>query len=139
VSIVYIRSASVESIADYTQACSEEDYTPCTISATDTPYHIDGPSHNNLQHAIIQRTSFLSLLSHPAPLTISKSTVLLYFLAIFVPFVAVFLRRGCKADLFINVLLCILGWIPGIIHAWYIISQMERNPKSMGRPDGRRY
>jgi uncharacterized membrane protein YqaE (UPF0057 family) len=68
-----------------------------------------------------------------------QSTILLYFLAIWLPFIPVFLRRGCRADLFINVMLCFLGWIPGIIHAWYIISQTERNPNSMGRPDGKRY
>ncbi|KAF2686300.1 hypothetical protein K458DRAFT_335735 [Lentithecium fluviatile CBS 122367] len=69
----------------------------------------------------------------------STGTVLLYFLAIWIPFLPVLLRRGCSADFLINVLLCCLGWIPGVIHAWYIISQTERHPDSMGRPDGKRY
>lgn len=34
---------------------------------------------------------------------------------------AVFLKRGCGADLLINIGLTILGWIPGLIHAWWII------------------
>ncbi|KAK1927552.1 putative cation transport-related protein [Papiliotrema laurentii] len=35
--------------------------------------------------------------------------------------IGVFLERGCGADLLINILLTILGYIPGIIHALYII------------------
>lgn len=35
--------------------------------------------------------------------------------------VGVFLKRGCGADILINILLCILGWLPGVIHAWWII------------------
>ena len=56
----------------------------------------------------------------------STSDVLLYFLALFIPPVPVFLKRGCGADVLINVCLWILGWIPGVIHAWYIISRNER-------------
>ncbi|KAH9419239.1 plasma membrane proteolipid Pmp3 [Dermatophagoides pteronyssinus] len=33
----------------------------------------------------------------------------------------VFCERGCGADLLINIALTILGYIPGIIHAIYII------------------
>ncbi|PPQ67752.1 hypothetical protein CVT26_007039 [Gymnopilus dilepis] len=76
------------------------------------------------------------------------SDVLLYFLAIFIPPLAVFMKRGCTAallewsllwlgqegacadgcgstDFWINICLWILGWIPGVIHAWYIISRSE--------------
>ncbi|KAH7113727.1 hypothetical protein B0J11DRAFT_138715 [Dendryphion nanum] len=62
----------------------------------------------------------------------STSNVLLYFIAIWLPFVPVFIKRGCGADLLINICLDILGWIPGVIHAWYIISQNEvvRRPAS---------
>ncbi|WVR07756.1 hypothetical protein IAU60_004799 [Kwoniella sp. DSM 27419] len=55
----------------------------------------------------------------------STSDVLLYFLAIFVPPLSVFLKTGCGSALLINILLWILGWIPGVIHAWYIISKYE--------------
>jgi uncharacterized membrane protein YqaE (UPF0057 family) len=41
--------------------------------------------------------------------------VCLYFLAIFLPPLAVFFKRGCTADFLINILLSILGWIPGVI------------------------
>ncbi|KAK7693623.1 plasma membrane proteolipid Pmp3 [Cerrena zonata] len=43
------------------------------------------------------------------------------FFAIFIPPLGVFLERGCGSDLLINILLTILGYIPGIIHALYII------------------
>ncbi|KAL6703813.1 hypothetical protein ACN47E_009032 [Coniothyrium glycines] len=69
----------------------------------------------------------------------STSSILLYFLAIWLPFLPVIMRRGCSADVLINLLLCVLGWIPGIIHAWYIISKTEVHPGSLGRADGRRY
>ena len=58
--------------------------------------------------------------------TSSTSDVLLYFIALFIPPVPVFLKRGCGADILINICLWILGWIPGVIHAWYIISRNER-------------
>ncbi|KAJ3729566.1 UPF0057-domain-containing protein [Lentinula raphanica] len=55
----------------------------------------------------------------------SNYDVFLYFLAILLPPVAVLLKRGCAADFWINICLSILGYIPGIIHAWYIISKSE--------------
>jgi uncharacterized membrane protein YqaE (UPF0057 family) len=42
-------------------------------------------------------------------------------LAFILPPLGVFLERGCGVDFLINVGLTILGWIPGIIHAIYII------------------
>jgi uncharacterized membrane protein YqaE (UPF0057 family) len=70
------------------------------------------------------------------------SDIIKIIFAIFIPPVGVFLERGCNADFFINILLTILGYgfaisrmsptkkpqlrdafsyIPGIIHALYII------------------
>jgi len=37
-----------------------------------------------------------------------------------VPPVGVFLVAGCGADLFINIALTVLGYIPGHIHAFYV-------------------
>ncbi|KAI6132621.1 hypothetical protein EDD16DRAFT_1533639 [Pisolithus croceorrhizus] len=60
------------------------------------------------------------------PTTVSPTRdVLLYFLAIFVPPLVVFFKRGCTADFWINICLWILGWIPGVLHAWYIVSRSE--------------
>ncbi|ETI25724.1 hypothetical protein G647_02498, partial [Cladophialophora carrionii CBS 160.54] len=44
-----------------------------------------------------------------------QSDVLLYFLALFLPPLAVFLKTGCDSNFLINILLSILGWIPGVI------------------------
>ena len=61
----------------------------------------------------------------------SGSDVLLYFLAIFIPPVAVLLKRGCGADLLINIVLTILCWLPGVIHAWWVISKYERRSRAV--------
>ncbi|KZT66131.1 UPF0057-domain-containing protein [Daedalea quercina L-15889] len=50
------------------------------------------------------------------------SNFLLFILALLLPPVAVFLKVGLRADFWINVLLTILGWIPGILHAWWVIA-----------------
>ncbi|KAI1133179.1 hypothetical protein F5Y10DRAFT_229576 [Nemania abortiva] len=45
-------------------------------------------------------------------------------IAILFPPLAVWVKCGlCSADSVINILLCILGYIPGLIHAWYIIAK----------------
>ncbi|EUC33038.1 hypothetical protein COCMIDRAFT_5223 [Bipolaris oryzae ATCC 44560] len=51
----------------------------------------------------------------------TASDICKILLAIILPPVGVFLERGCGADFLINILLTILGYIPGIIHALYII------------------
>ncbi|KAI0718377.1 UPF0057-domain-containing protein [Cerioporus squamosus] len=52
--------------------------------------------------------------------------VFLYFLALFIPPLTVFFKRGLAADFWINILLWIFGWIPGVLHAWWwIISRSE--------------
>ncbi|KII84658.1 hypothetical protein PLICRDRAFT_701809 [Plicaturopsis crispa FD-325 SS-3] len=81
----------------------------------------------------------------------STGDVLLYFLAILLPPVSVFFStsrafrclmnpdrrmltndlrarmcsRSVRSDFWINICLTIAGWIPGVIHAWYIISRSE--------------
>ncbi|THV69310.1 hypothetical protein D6D23_09449 [Aureobasidium pullulans] len=48
------------------------------------------------------------------------SDIIKIIIAIILPPLGVFLERGCGADLLINLLLTILGYIPGIIHALYV-------------------
>ena len=43
--------------------------------------------------------------------------ILLIILAIFLPPLAVFLKTNNAKTTVINVILCILFWIPGVIHA----------------------
>ncbi|XP_018823427.1 low temperature-induced protein lt101.2-like [Juglans microcarpa x Juglans regia] len=42
-------------------------------------------------------------------------------LAILLPPVGVFLRYGCEVEFWIDLLLTILGYIPGIIYALYVL------------------
>ncbi|KAG5355730.1 Plasma membrane proteolipid 3 [Yarrowia sp. B02] len=54
----------------------------------------------------------------------SCTDLLLVIVAVFFPPIPVAIRRGlCSADFFINVALCCLGYLPGLIHAFYIISK----------------
>ncbi|KAK6441171.1 hypothetical protein LTR95_002595 [Oleoguttula sp. CCFEE 5521] len=51
------------------------------------------------------------------------SDILLGFLAILFPPLAVWVKRGlCSVDSLINIALCMLGFLPGLLHAWYIIA-----------------
>ncbi|KAI9897824.1 hypothetical protein N3K66_007680 [Trichothecium roseum] len=53
-----------------------------------------------------------------------SSDVFLGVLAILFPPLPVWVKRGiCSADSMINILLCVLGFIPGLLHAWYIIAK----------------
>jgi uncharacterized membrane protein YqaE (UPF0057 family) len=42
-------------------------------------------------------------------------------LAIFLPPLGVAVKRGIDIQLFINIFLTMFGWLPGIVHALYII------------------
>ncbi|EPS94124.1 hypothetical protein FOMPIDRAFT_7799, partial [Fomitopsis schrenkii] len=49
--------------------------------------------------------------------------ICLYFLALILPPLAVFFNKLiCRPplDFWINVCLSILGWIPGVLHAWCV-------------------
>ncbi|KAF8638236.1 hypothetical protein AX14_010205 [Amanita brunnescens Koide BX004] len=53
----------------------------------------------------------------------SGTNIVLFIIAIFIPPLAVFIKRGISADFWINILLWILGWIPGVIHAWWVVAK----------------
>ena len=46
-----------------------------------------------------------------------------YAFGILLPPVGVFLTYGFSFALLINILLCLLGWVPGIIHAVWAIAK----------------
>ncbi len=48
--------------------------------------------------------------------------LILVILAILLPPVAMFLHRGIGQDLVINILLCLFFWIPGVLHALYVVT-----------------
>ncbi len=48
--------------------------------------------------------------------------VLLYVLAVFIPPVAVGLHTNWESTpVLINIILTLLGWLPGVVHAFYVI------------------
>lgn len=49
--------------------------------------------------------------------------LVLIVLAIILPPLAVFLKKGGNKDLVINILLCLLFYVPGIIHALWLVTQ----------------
>jgi uncharacterized membrane protein YqaE (UPF0057 family) len=49
-------------------------------------------------------------------------------LAIVLPPIPVALRYGMSNKLIINILLTMIGWIPGVIHALYVLSKKPAEP-----------
>jgi len=49
--------------------------------------------------------------------------LLLIILSILLAPVAVFLKKGAGKDLIINIVLCLLFYIPGVIHALWIVTK----------------
>lgn len=53
---------------------------------------------------------------------ITMADVGLALVAFFLPPLAVFIKKNaCDGDVLLNCLLTLLGWIPGVIHAAYIL------------------
>jgi len=49
--------------------------------------------------------------------------IVLIILAIFLPPVAVFLKKKVGKDLLINVVLCLLFFLPGVVHALWLVTK----------------
>ena len=49
--------------------------------------------------------------------------ILLIIIAILLPPLAVFLSNGAGKDLLINIILCLFFYIPGILHALWLITK----------------
>jgi uncharacterized membrane protein YqaE (UPF0057 family) len=49
--------------------------------------------------------------------------LVLIILSILLPPVAVFLKAGAGKDLIINIVLCFLMWLPGVIHALWLTTR----------------
>lgn len=47
-------------------------------------------------------------------------SLLTIVLCVLLPPVAVFMKTGLSGKLIINIILTIIGWIPGVIHALYV-------------------
>jgi uncharacterized membrane protein YqaE (UPF0057 family) len=48
-----------------------------------------------------------------------------WILAVLLPPVSVFMVSGFSATLFINIALTLLGWVPGMIHAVWVLAKHE--------------
>lgn len=58
-----------------------------------------------------------------ATTTMSAANFCLALLAVIFPPFPVWVKRGlCSADSLINLALCCLGFVPGLLHAWYVIA-----------------
>ena len=49
--------------------------------------------------------------------------IVLIILAILLSPIAVFLKKGAGKDLVINIVLCILFFLPGVIHAIWLVTK----------------
>lgn len=49
-------------------------------------------------------------------------------LSVLLPPLAVALKRGISGAFLINVLLTLIGWVPGVIHAFYVNSRPDVQP-----------
>ncbi|ROW16854.1 hypothetical protein VPNG_01525 [Cytospora leucostoma] len=58
------------------------------------------------------------------------------FLALLFPPLPVWVKCGlCSADSLLNLLLCMLGYVPGLLHAWYIIAKYPEPVGYYGEDD----
>lgn len=54
-------------------------------------------------------------------------SLVMILLVIFLPPVAVAVRQGIGLQLLINIVLTLIGWVPGLIHAlWVVTREPER-------------
>ncbi|WP_336070764.1 YqaE/Pmp3 family membrane protein [Mesoflavibacter sp. CH_XMU1404-2] len=49
-------------------------------------------------------------------------SILTIILNLFIPPLSVLLNKGFGKDFFINLILCVIFWLPGVIHAFYVTS-----------------
>ena len=49
------------------------------------------------------------------------NNVILIILAIILPPLAVFLQKGAGKDFLINIVLCLFFYVPGILHALWVV------------------
>jgi uncharacterized membrane protein YqaE (UPF0057 family) len=54
---------------------------------------------------------------------LDTNMLLMVIVAILLPPVAVFLKKGMGKDLVINLVACLLFWIPGLLHALWIVTR----------------
>ena len=58
---------------------------------------------------------------------VSLVNIVNLILAILLPPVGAFLQVGVTKHLIINIVLCLLGWLPGIIHAVWLVATNKKS------------
>lgn len=58
-----------------------------------------------------------------------SSNTALKILALFFPPIAVLIKFGLGGKFILNILLTLIGWIPGVIHAFVILSKHKETGK----------
>ena len=53
----------------------------------------------------------------------ATNKILLIVLSLFLPPIAVFLKRGAGKDLIINIVLCLVFFLPGVVHALWLVTK----------------
>lgn len=56
-------------------------------------------------------------------MSIASNKLLMIIIAILLPPLAVFLKKGVGKDLIINIILCLIIWIPGLVHALWLVTK----------------
>lgn len=59
--------------------------------------------------------------------------IIMSMMAIILPPVAVFLKKNFGKDLIINVVLCLFFYLPGILHALWVILKEPASPDKVSR------
>ncbi len=49
--------------------------------------------------------------------------IVLILISIFLPPLAVFLKKGAGTDILINIVLCLFFWIPGVLHSVWVVTR----------------
>ncbi|CAL8142988.1 unnamed protein product [Orchesella dallaii] len=92
------------------------------INILSTKHHIHRPPlEHGLHPSFFTRNSKGPTTKKESKMALTCSDILKIILAIILPPLGVLIEKGCGADLLINIALTFLGFIPGIIHALYII------------------
>ena len=50
-------------------------------------------------------------------------TILEIIMAVLLPPVAVLMRRGLGGEFLLSIVLSIVGWLPGVVYALYVLTQ----------------
>ncbi|RIA95886.1 hypothetical protein C1645_756259 [Glomus cerebriforme] len=62
----------------------------------------------------------------------SSSDICALILAFLLPPLGVFMKRGCcHVDFCISILLTILGWLPGVFHAFYVVYKLRNSEERL--------